>query len=516
MANQAAVGVRLPLATADSDGARLGRRVTARLGFVMAMASLDGALTVFCYLTFVLPHPNVRNGVQWLHVSVVGFVVYMAWSLGAGGHWCRRASAPIRAWLASGRPATAGDRRRVLKLPLQQSVISGSLWLLAALVFGSLTAAYSRQFAVDVAMTVVFGGLATTALCYLLAERIVRPILARALADQPADDCARLGVGPRIVLTWVFTTGIPLLGIALAFCRRSGAPAASLVAPTYFLVILGLALGLVGIWMSTKRVTEPLAALRAALAEVGAGRTDVRVRVDDGSEVGQLQAGFNQMVAGLRERQVLRDLFGRHVGEDVARRALDRGVELGGESVDAAVLFVDMIDSTGLAETRPPAEVMAVLNQFFGVVVDVVTAHGGWVNKFEGDGALCVFGAPQPRGDAATCALAAARELREQLGTLDGVRAAVGVTAGTVVGGNVGSEARYEYTVIGDPVNEAARLTELAKTRAPGLLASLTAVARADTAEAARWMPGGHVALRGRSAATHLAVPVTSRETTGV
>jgi adenylate cyclase len=283
--------------------------------------------------------------------------------------------------------------------------------------------------------------------------------------------------------------------------------AGQLVTPTYFLVGLGLVLGLAGTWVSTRAVAEPLAALRAALAEVGAGRTDVKVSVDDGSEVGQLQAGFNQMVVGLHERQLLRDLFGRHVGEDVARRALDRGVELGGESVEAAVLFVDMVNSTGLAETRPPAEVVAVLNRFFGVVVDTVTRHGGWVNKFEGDGALCIFGAPQARDDAATCALAAARELQERLATLDGVRAAVSVTAGTVVGGNVGSESRYEYTVIGDPVNEAARLSELAKGRESRLLASYAAVERADPAEAVHWARGEDVVLRGRTTPTSLAQP---------
>ncbi len=514
MVDQAVAGGRLSRADARSTGVRLGRGVWTRLGFAMTMASLDGAVTVFCYLTFVLPHPAVRDDAQWLRASIAGFIGYMVWSLTVGGYWCRRAAEPVRAWLESGRAASVADRRRVVKLPLHQATVSAVMWLLAAVVFAVLTSAFSSRYAVDVALTVLLGGMSNTAVCYLLAERIVRPVLARALADQPSDDCARLGVGPRMVLSWFFTTGIPLLGILLAFLRSSGTQAAALVAPTYFLVILGFAVGLVGTWMSTRAVAEPLAALRTALAEVGAGRTDVRVRVDDGSEVGQLQAGFNQMVAGLHERQVLRDLFGRHVGEDVARRALDRGVELGGESVEAAVLFIDMIDSTGLAETRPPAEVVAVLNKFFGVVVETVTAHGGWVNKFEGDAALCVFGAPQPHEDAAAGALGAARELQERLRGLD-VHAAVGVAAGPVVGGNVGSEARYEYTVIGDPVNEAARLTELAKTREPRLLASLAAVERAGPTEASRWVRGEAVLLRGRHAPTGLAVPVAAREVVG-
>ena len=106
--------------------------------------------------------------------------------------------------------------------------------------------------------------------------------------------------------------------------------------------------------------------MRRAVAEVGEGRTDVEVRVSDGGEIGLLQAGFNRMVAGLRERERLRDLFGRQVGEDVAAAALERGVELGGEERDVAVLFIDLAGSTALASERPPAEVVAVLNAFFG------------------------------------------------------------------------------------------------------------------------------------------------------
>jgi adenylate cyclase len=92
----------------------------------------------------------------------------------------------------------------------------------------------------------------------------------------------------------------------------------------------------------------------------------------------------------------------------------------------------------------------------------VVAAEGGWVNKFEGDGALCIFGAPVTLDDCALRALRAARVLRQELLVLAAsnpeLDAAIGVSAGTVVAGNVGDEQRYEYTVIGTPVNEAARL----------------------------------------------------------
>ena len=112
------------------------------------------------------------------------------------------------------------------------------------------------------------------------------------------------------------------------------------------------------------------------MRRVEAGETDVTVPVDDGSEVGLLQAGFNRMVAGLREREQLRDLFGRHVGEEVARSALGAAsVELGGEQREAAVLFVDVIGSTAFAaDARPDARSSRLLNRFFAIVVEVVDA----------------------------------------------------------------------------------------------------------------------------------------------
>jgi len=230
--------------------------------------------------------------------------------------------------------------------------------------------------------------------------------------------------------------------------------------------------------------------------------------VFDGSDLGLLQAGFNRMNSGLREREELRDLFGRHVGADVARAAMDRGIELGGEELEVAVLFVDIVGSTTLASEHPPQEVVSRLNAFFGVVVEVVEAHGGWINKFEGDAALAVFGAPLPLDDAAGCALAAARELaRRVAGEVDGLRAGIGVSAGKAVAGNVGAESRFEYTVIGDPVHEAARLCELAKEREGSVLASAGALERAGSEEAGRWREGEPVQLRGRSAETRLATP---------
>lgn len=162
---------------------------------------------------------------------------------------------------------------------------------------------------------------------------------------------------------------------------------------------------------AARAIADPVESVRLGLARVERGDLDVEVPVYDASEVGLLQAGFNHMAAGLREHERLQDLFGRQVGADVARVALERGIDLGGELREVAVIFVDLLGSTRLAADRPPGEVVRLLNAFFAVVVEVIGAHGGWINKFEGDAALAVFGAPLALEGAPGRALAASREL---------------------------------------------------------------------------------------------------------
>jgi adenylate cyclase len=145
---------------------------------------------------------------------------------------------------------------------------------------------------------------------------------------------------------------------------------------------------------------------------------------------------------------------------------------------------------------------VGLLNRFFTVVVDATSAAGGLVNKFEGDAALCVFGAPTEHSDAAGAALRAARRICDAVAAAGEVDVGVGVAWGTVVAGQVGAASRLEYTVIGDAVNEAARLTELAKTVPGRAMASGEAVAAAGDGECAHWSPAGAVELRGRGEPT--------------
>jgi adenylate cyclase len=273
-------------------------------------------------------------------------------------------------------------------------------------------------------------------------------------------------------------------------------------------IVLGLAavvllFGLLVTVLNARAVVSPIAGVQHALARVAAGDLDVEVRVDDGSELGLLQSGFNEMVQGLRERERIRDLFGRHVGQSVAQAATDGDVELGGETRLVSVLMIDLVGSTTYAADRSPAEVVAMLNRFFAVVVEEVDGHGGLVNKFMGDAVLAVYGAPTDLVDHAGAALATARRIAARLvDEVPEIGAGIGVSTGQAVAGNVGHRSRFEYTVIGDAVNAAARLTELAKDVDDGVLVSSVSVSVASPDEQRHWRSHGSPVLRGRSEPT--------------
>ena len=485
-----------------------------RIAVRLKLAHLLGGIAVFAWLRLALENENAPGCTGGTGCSdltdfvIFGVVIVLGTPL---VHFaCRRSMMVATQWVREERPPTATERERMLSLHWRHTVIAFSFWVFCALLW-SVGALLFFDATVDHAVAVgdgiLLGGLATSAMGYLLAERTLRPLFALALegGESPAA-CTTLGIRRRLLLSWALGSGVPLFGLALAPWTIE-TPDWQL--PVAALGFIGILSGAVMMRMAAGAVTDPLDRLREQMRVVEAGGTAAAVPVDDGGEVGLLQIGFNRMVTGLREREKLQDLFGRHVGSEVARLAVERGVDLSGEQLDSTVLFVDLIDSTNLVQDRPPHMVVSELNRFFACVVSVVSAEGGWVNKFEGDGALCVFGAPVSQADHAARGLRAAAALAESLATAEPpLRAGIGVSSGAVVAGNVGTEDRYEFTVIGDAVHEAARLCEAAKANG-GVLASESAVASAGV-EALHWRRGDEVQLRGRRTPTVTFAPETT------
>lgn len=486
----------------------------------MLQAEIIGALFVLGFLRYALP-PEDRIQLQDLPALNLAIfatalvVLFLAtWIVNL------KLLMPVFRWqrrdnlLAEADPAaTELARSRALRMPFYRSLISMAAWCIGGVVFIIASWSVARFAAPVVAVATALGAAATAIIGYLQSERVLRPVAVAALRSGVPENVQAPGVILRQILTWMLSTAVPVLAIVLAVVADKAsllhATPEKLFTPILLLAAAALGIGLVSTLLVAMSIADPLRQLRWALSEVQRGNYNAHMQIYDASELGLLQAGFNDMVRDLSERQRLRDLFGRYVGEDVARRALERGTELGGQERDVAVLFVDLVGSTKLASTRPPAEVVHLLNEFFRVVVDTVGRHGGFVNKFQGDAALAIFGAPIEHPDSSGGALAAARELHDELLPVIGsAEFGIGVSSGRAIAGHIGAQARFEYTVIGDPVNEAARLTELAKLEPGHVLASAIAVSGALDAEALCWDVGEVVNLRGRIAPTQLARPV--------
>jgi adenylate cyclase len=493
----------------------------------MLQADIIGALFVLGFLRYGLP-PQDRiqlqdlptlNLVIWAGTLIVVFVAAAVVNL--------RLLLPVFRWqrrdnlLAEADPAaTELARSRALRMPFYRTLSSMVSWCIGGAVFIVASWSVARNAAPVVTVATALGAAATSIIGYLQSERVLRPVAVAALRSGVPENVKAPGVILRLLLTWTLSTAVPILAIVLAVVADKAsllhATPEKLFTPILLLALAALGIGFAGTLLVAMSIADPLRQLRWALSEIQRGNFNAHMQIYDASELGLLQAGFNDMVRDLSERQRLRDLFGRYVGEDVARRALERGTELGGQERDVAVLFVDLVGSTQLAATRPPAEVVHLLNEFFRVVVDTVGKHGGFVNKFQGDAALAIFGAPIEHPDPSGGALSAARELHDELLPVIGsAEFGIGVSAGRAIAGHIGALARFEYTVIGDPVNEAARLTELAKLESGHVLASAIAVSDALDAEALRWDVGEIVNLRGRTAPTQLARPVNRAANAG-
>lgn len=499
----------------ESEG-RFKRRV--RIQFLLTLflvgANVIGVAILLALIAFVVPGPDVFTR-PFLFLNIVVVPAYIVAALLVGILWgTTRALKDLR-WSREGQIPDRKQQRTALAMPWRLTVIQFLLWTCALILFTTAYGIIEPEIIAKIAFTIGLSGLVVCAIAYLLSEFALRPIAAQALAagDPPRR---RVGTVGRSLVSWSLGTGVPVTGlmiIAIAALIRDDVETEQLIVAILALGAIVLLFGFLMELLTAMRTVAPMRVVRGAMQRIEKGKLDARVVVFDGTELGDLQVGFNRMADGLRERERMRDLFGRHVGRAVAEKALNDNPELGGQGRDVAVFFIDLIGSTALAADNPPEEVVNLLNRFFAVIVEEVDEHGGFINKFEGDAALAVFGAPTDMDDPAGAALAAARQIMERLKKeVPECEAGIGIAYGRAVAGNVGAHERFEYTVIGDPVNEAARLSDLSKTVPGRIVASRQAVDAAKKSEAKRWETHDRVVLRGRNRETELVIPKKYRD----
>lgn len=214
-------------------------------------------------------------------------------------------------------------------------------------------------------------------------------------------------------------------------------------------------------------ITSPVKKLMRAMRRVGAGDLNQTVLVGVSDEIGVLADNFNEMTEGLREKEKIRSAMNKAVSKDVAEVMLSGELKLGGDNKVITCLFSDIRSFTTISEAHTPEQVVEMLNEYMTLMTNIVEKHRGVVDKFVGDEIMALWGAPKSYGNDAIAAVKAALEMMEVLGDFNGRRKAaglmpidigIGLNTGEVIAGNMGSQNRMNYTVIGDNVNLGARL----------------------------------------------------------
>ena len=218
------------------------------------------------------------------------------------------------------------------------------------------------------------------------------------------------------------------------------------------------------VWLYLKRPVNDL--LRFA-QRVRAGDLTARAHPKGRDEMARLETALNEMVLGLQERDRVKEVFGRYVTTQVSEELLKGSVSLGGERRRVTMLFSDIRNFTSMAEIMPAEQIVEFLNDYFSEMVDAVFEHAGVLDKFMGDGMLCVFGSVGADPDHPRHAVMAGLRMKALLAKINGERTVagkppiaigIGIHTDDVVVGNIGSRRRLEYTVIGDGVNTCQRV----------------------------------------------------------
>jgi adenylate cyclase len=247
------------------------------------------------------------------------------------------------------------------------------------------------------------------------------------------------------------------------------------------------------------------------MGQVEQGNLQVRCPVVSNDELGAVAEGFNRMVEGLRERDLIRETFGKYVTQAVRDEILSGRVDLAGHTREVTILFADLRDYTPWVETHDPREVVRDLNEYFTLMEGAIRAHEGLVLQYIGDEIEAVFGAPIAHPRHPELAVRAALEMRGRLAawnagrSRDGqpaLRHGIGIHTGRVLAGNIGSPDRLSWALVGDPVNVAARLQALNKDFGSDILVTAETARRLEAPMGLEALPA--VTVKGRTTAVEI------------
>jgi len=481
-----------------------------RYSWVICAIGFLVALPVYLVLSFVIvAFQKSSRYIESAGVTVVAVMVLM----------CALVLPGVGAWRLVARWTAGQEVDRVSALEATylwaRNGTARALWVVAvvagglAVTIGVIAGATGWRLGQYAMLGAIFGPACHLIGVHSLAEAPLRPLRSALAGDKGIGDSL-----PRPRPTFATWTNLSMLGVAFAFAV-SGAMLTAVFdranqTPALWVVIgFGLTLGFgipITVFASFSPALKPIEDLAEGTTRVAAGDYSRRLPVVQDDDLGVLAASFNRMQAGLAERQRLQAAFGTYVDPTLAARLLEQGDDVfTGERREVTVMFVDIRDFTPFAEANTAEDTVARLNALFDIMAPAVVDAGGHVNKFLGDGALAVFGAPNDLADHADAAVTAAVRIHRVVAArFDGtLRIGIGINTGLVIAGTIGGGGKLEFTLIGDTVNIAARVEQLTKTTGDAILLtgqSVEALASRPTALTDR---GFHV-LKGKSAAVQV------------
>jgi sigma-B regulation protein RsbU (phosphoserine phosphatase) len=280
--------------------------------------------------------------------------------------------------------------------------------------------------------------------------------------------------------SWMYYTPLGSSGWTLGVIFPEEELFANVLALSHRLVLIGFTglafLGIV-ITLMSRSITKTLRTLAASTGALGHGDFSVTVPETGAKEIKQLAHSFNELGQQLTEyiekRDFIRDTFGRYVTQEVVKRLLESegALALGGETREVTLLFSDLRGFTALTADMHPEQVITFLNRYLEKMIEILIDYRAVIDEIMGDGILAFFGAPEPMEDHPARAVACALAMQVAMEEINAVNAAEGlphlemgiaVNTGTVVVGNIGSEKRTKYSVVGADVNFASRIESYA------------------------------------------------------
>ena len=497
------------------------------LRVINSVGNMLGASVAFFYLRVIDPSYSYAMRLGWIEIAYSALIVAALIGIGHwyNARWLRPIARAGRSDSTLSEAELALARRRALLFPYVLAGVSLCGWTMAGLIWGIVIPIAMGHFTWTEALRQLFGvtviaGSVTCAFIFFTSEYAWRRRLPHFF---PAGDLSavprvpRLPVRARLLAIFLLTGVVPLtvLGIlaytrALDLVGADPATAAEIVSGLQLAIVFILAVGVVAAvglaLFAANSVAAPLKDVENAMAEVERGRLDGHAPVVSTDEIGAVAEGFNRMLQGLREREMVKETFGKYVTPEIRDEILTGRISGDGELKEVTILFADIRDFSPWVEATEPRQVVQDLNEYFTEMAEAIRAHHGLVLQFIGDEIEAVFGAPIATPEHAAQAVEAALDMRRRLAGWNARRAdagkpalrhGIGIHTGTVLAGNIGGAERLSYALVGDPVNLASRIQGLTKEFKVDILISEATRKSIDPAVVVEELPA--VRVKGRA-----------------